>query len=573
MVVTIPTPLADQTIESLTAVMWAKNPWPTWKEAVKAIFGSSGINPGGLIHSGVQNCSQVLCGLGYKSLEELAANHLYLPIFKPFLDASTYRESQQLMIEGQTTKLVSLSRVQAVSTEIQFCQDCAEYEWRRHGHAFAHRSHRASGVQVCHIHGRALGRLRPEQHDELARHGLLIPTIEGSPAPWSMTELPLFGSHAFALKYARFAAAALSGRLLPSSIIARQAAYLDRLRSWSGGEKSPASTLARALRREASDEILAALRLHPSTGPSASWPALILEGPAHAQNPIANLLVISLLFADSDDFNHAISRHADHPPITAVRTRRTKWGFSRVGLSVQMIQDILREPSLVIIAQKHDVFFETIEDFLHFFPRLAARRPQALRRRRYRLARLAVRSLLKRQPNASRADLIKEAPTSYEWLRRYDGQWLDNMLPSTRSKPLPVTPYDSAFDSKIAGTTAQLLTILQTEGDGHLRRTWSRLTTLLEPQVKKDIRAGRLPIAKASLKSLVESATGHSNRCLARIADLLLQGDGVTARTWACDLLLAYPNDRRVIDQVLILIPYHKDRLEIVETADAFSAN
>ena len=90
------------------------------------------------------------------------------------------------------------------------------------------------------------------------------------------------------------------------------------------------------------------------------------------------------------------------------------------------------------------------------------------------------------------------------------------------------------------------------------------------------VRAGDKPVRIASksirCRSLNERILGRDERFRGVMTftlpeTLWLAEEGIE------DLLLAYPNDRRVIDQVLILIPYHKDRLEIVETADAFSAN
>jgi hypothetical protein len=107
-------PVPGQTIESQVAAHWLRNPWPTWDDAAKAVFGSAKTKSGSLIHGGWQEAFQNLEGAGCRTATELIERHSYLPLFRPFADAATYEKLFSALALGEVTKLSALCRSHAV---------------------------------------------------------------------------------------------------------------------------------------------------------------------------------------------------------------------------------------------------------------------------------------------------------------------------------------------------------------------------------------------------------------------------------------------------------------------------
>ena len=98
-------PVPDQTIESLVAATWLRNPWPTWEEAAAIVFGSAKTKSRRLVHGGWREAYAALDGAGYSTPDELVAAHSYLPLFQPFMEVAIYERLRSAPVEGKVARL------------------------------------------------------------------------------------------------------------------------------------------------------------------------------------------------------------------------------------------------------------------------------------------------------------------------------------------------------------------------------------------------------------------------------------------------------------------------------------
>lgn len=548
-------PLPDQTIESLVAVTWLRNPVSTWEEAAAIVFGSAKTKSRRLVHRGWREAFSALDGAGYRTPEEFVSAHSYLPLYQPFMELATYERLRSALVDGQVARLSALSRSRVLSTgPFRFCPLCSAREIAKSGYAVAHRSNQVSGVVACSEH--AVDLITFSAHERftisLRERGLHIPSpTHVSPDPQSTVRHPHRDPQDAELRYARLVDAALSGKIAPAPLRVRQLAFSVRLDERFQGRRTPGSTLSRLIREGHSAAALHEAALEIPLTRTAIWPALVADGSAFANHPVANLLVISVLFDDVEDYNHAIAKAASTDQYPVQNTDRLRLGALRDGLNSALIKDYLRDISLAEVALRHDMDLATAKSVLRQFPRLANHRRRANFRRRRSCHRAAALTLKQSHPRAARQDLKNLANADYAWLSHHDREWLDSNFPLKRPLRERASLYDVNLDISTAASTSTVVEQLAREGREHSRRNWSLLVNCFGKEIQHQLRTGRLPIAAASLREREESKSQHRNRCLLRIREQVDRGCLHEARLWASELLMKNPGDRTVISRVL----------------------
>ena len=537
-------------MESVGALAWAKNPWSTWMETAKAVFGAATNNARTIIHAGVGPCFDALSGLGYYSPQELLANHSYLPIFRPFLTPRAYELSQQLMVEGNVRRLVNLSKFRAIAPSLRFCPACKSSDLKEHGYSYAHRSHQIVGIKACHLHGISLLELCAEGSDGFARHGLLMPETDGTPTTWQLTKPAEEEPSQFSIRYAQFVAAALNGTLRFVQAKNRQAAYRQRMSREPNGVKITPTSLTGLVRSEISDATLSHMGLGLASTATANWPAMFLDGSDYANHPVANLLVIALLFRDVADFNQAAANSDADEATEHVNLGSIGVGIPRAGMTMALIKSLLRPGSLVEIASKNGLDLYTVKKLLASYPSLAQRRPIALRRFERSVRRAKLQDFMADNPQVKRCDAELAMRAEYEWLMRHDRAWIDTALPASRRFARAIG-YDISIDVALAGKAHQLLGQVVAKDGEHARRSWSGLTSQLQLSEQTLLRFGRVPIATAAIRSLVETRIQHRDRCLSRISHCIDNGNSTQAKRLATELLMTYPRDKTIVGMVV----------------------
>lgn len=548
-------PVTGQTIESLVAATWLRNPWPTWEEAAAIVFGSAKTKSRRLVHGGWRDAFTALDGAGYRTPDELVTAHSYLPLFQPFMEVETYERLRSALVEGHVARLSALSRSRVLAGgPVRFCHLCTAREIAKRGYAVAHRSNQISGVVTCSEHGSGLVTFSAHERftSHLGEKGLHIPSMARlSPQPPCTPISPERDPTPAELRYAQLVDAALSGDIAPASLRARQLAFSDRLEERFQGRRAPGSTLSRLIREGHSTAALNEAALEIPLTRAAVWPALVVDGAAFAHHPIANLLVISVLFDDVDDYNQAITKAASadqsqlHDPVGL------RLGALKSGLNSALIKDYLRDISLAEVALRHDMDLATAKAVLRQFPRLAHHRKRASFRRRRSCHRAAALYLKQSHDRAARQDLKNLANADYSWLSHHDREWLDNNFPLKRPVRDDESLYDVNLDISTAASAVAVIDQLRCEGREHTRRNWTLLVGCFGKEVQRQLRTGRLPIAATSLRELEESKSQHRDRCLKEIYERVEAGCYSEAKLWASQLLLTHPADRSVISRVL----------------------
>jgi len=262
-------------------------------------------------------------------------------------------------------------------------------------------------------------------------------------------------------------------------------------------------------------------------------------------------LVISVLFDDVEDYNHAIAKAASTNQHSAQDTDCLRLGALRDGLNSALIKDYLRDISLAEVSLRHNIDLATAKSVLRQFPRLAHHRKRASFRRRRSYHRAAALTLKHSHPRAARQDLKNLANADYAWLSHHDREWLDGNFPLKRPLQKRASLYDVSLDISTAASAATVGEQLAREGRQHLRRNWSLLVDCFCKEIQRQLRTGRLPIAATSLREQEESKSQYRDRCLLRIREHVEAGCLREARLWASELLLTNPGDRTVMNRVL----------------------
>ena len=312
MLVNLPSPLPDQTIESWAAVIWLRNGWANWAEASKAMFGSATAKVDSPWHGGFAAFLRFLNGNAYNELGALKEAHGYLPLLKPFLLPSSYAT-----VLASNTATLPRSIAQGplgrlIKSKANYCPACVSDELVRHGFAFMHRVHQVLGVAVCAQHGTRLTTVTNLSNDQVVARGLLPPQCEPN---WQLQ--PEQEGRAITdgmRRYAAFAAAAMRHQLPTTSVWERLEVFAERLginpqlrASCRHGASLLASRVqamfTSALLRELDAEFLLELDAH--------IPSVLMGNSAWAQSATTNLLVISALFTGPNDFSSAVQRHRE----------------------------------------------------------------------------------------------------------------------------------------------------------------------------------------------------------------------------------------------------------------------
>jgi hypothetical protein len=551
----VSSPVPGQTIESMVAANWLWNSWTSWEGAAKVVFGSSKTKSGSLIHGGWSEAFEALQGEGFSSPLELIERHSYLPLFRPFADKATYQRLSTALAQGEVTKLSALCRSSATRVgSIRFCPACAAEDLRRLGYAVARRHHQVSCVEACPKHGVLTIPLTSSAPavERLAEHGLFVPKPDACRSQHDTLGVEQ-ATHASSaqVRYASLIEAALTGQLPPSPHHVRQQTILARLEDRYGAARIPGRTLVKLLREAFADSALAEAGLSLASNGGECWPALLVDGSAFSHHPIANLLVVALLFDDVPDYLNALEAIDIAPPQARLPPSGMQFGSIASVLQPALIKDCLRDLSLAEVAHRNGLDLTTVRSVLRQFPRLARQRQQSCFRRKRKTHRAAALELKRTHPRAARQDLKNLSNADYAWLAQNDRQWLDEQFPMVRPPRDRSHLYDIHLDSSAAAFASSLPELLASTGRGGVRRTWSLMLQCFGPETQKQLRTGRLPIAVRSLRAHEESKAQHRERILRDIQTQVAQSHLCAAKQLAKELLKSQAQDEALIERVL----------------------
>ena len=346
MVVNLPSPLPDQTIERWATLIWLRNGWANWASASKAMFGSAQVKVDSPWHGGFAPFLRFLNGAAYNELSGLKEAHGYLPLLKPFLHPSSYASVLASETATRPRCIAQGPLGGLIKRTANYCPACVSDELDRHGFAFMHRAHQILGVAICAQHEARLLTVASPSNDQLVERGVLPQQCEES---WQFqSEQDDCNVTEGMRRYAAFAAAAMHQQLPATSVWERLEVFAERLGinpKVSASCQLGASLLAsrvqvmfpHAILRELNAEFLLELDAH--------IPGVLMGNSAWAQSATINLLVIATLFTDPDDFSSSVRRHQEKSlsaaeDLNIERSLPPPFGLIRDLLRVQPIKNI-----------------------------------------------------------------------------------------------------------------------------------------------------------------------------------------------------------------------------------------
>lgn len=346
MLVNLPSPLPDQTIESWAAMAWLQNGWANWASASKAMFGSATAKVDSPWHGGFAAFLRFLNGNAYYELGALKEAHGYLPLLKPFLLPSSYAT-----VLASNTVTLPRSIAQGplgglIKPQAYYCPACVSEELDQQGFAFMHRVHQVLGVAVCAQHGARLVTVTNLSNDPVVARGLLPLQCEPN---WQLQPEPEGCAITDGMRrYAAFAAAAMHHQLPTTSLLERLEVFAERLDinpQLRASCHHGASLLARRVKAMFPPVLLRELNAEFLLELDAHIPSVLMGNSAWAQSATTNLLVIATLFIDPKDFSSAVQHHREKA-LSAVENLNVKgsmpppFGLIRDLLKVQPIKNI-----------------------------------------------------------------------------------------------------------------------------------------------------------------------------------------------------------------------------------------
>jgi len=505
-----PLPYPDELFYSICARFSDRMRYPKMRYAITEILGV-GARPGVDLPGRIDSFISALPPGHHYTADLVIDNHTLLPFLAPFLTkerVQRLREEMRRSGGGSGGVRAGLSAGRGpLPVHIRFCPDCAQQDRNRYGERYWHRVHQLPGVVVCPDHGVFL-----ENSDVLSSNsstkGLVFFSADSSIGEVAASPLnPLDGHHSMLLDVARSAAWVLRQKNLASDpeLLCMRYRYLLT-------ERGLATHTGR-LRR---DELEASFRSHYPLGfleqlgcgldqnPVANWLPRLVHCSSRLKPPVMHLLLMHFLRCTAEGFFslsmedkpfgegpwtclNPVCAHYRQAVIreyetVAAHDRRRVWGvfscecgfvYSRIGPD-QAEDDRFRRDRIELHGPLWEAELErlwgdpavsvnSISDALgvsnYTVYKQAARlglafpRPGLDTSAKRNLYRQEWLSTQQEYPGAGITSLRRREPRLYDWLAKYDPEWLNQNTPRLRPE-FSCVDWD-ARDQQLAGDVAR----------------------------------------------------------------------------------------------------------------------
>lgn len=431
----IPRPSEEQTLPSLAAQVWIANGYPGWFETVRRVFhGSNRFARQRALHEGFIHSFEVLNGLGYSSVQEMLTHHSYLP----FLDAFSSTEALGLVREmlcadnfGRLKNLPGIGLRNLLDPNAKYCPECAEQDLLNYGVVHARRVHQFLWLDYCPHHECRLGYCWDGRRGlSPARYGIASENeVRNVLLPCVLNQVEKSPTQ----HLGKWAIAAFDGQLPGCTRRARLACLNHGAASRFGNARNSNRALHELLTHTYGREFLQKIGMSVTSGPMRYWPELLLSGSAYLDNPLANLLVISILFSSPNEYRR-IQRECEL--VRSCAEPYQQRGGVRVTVGLSLAKSLLTEKSLRSIAREQELAERTVASLLDTFPRIRERRSfSILRAQRRRMRRTLVRFLETNTPRTRQSFRAYDSAAAC-WLKKNDREWYDHHLaPAVAGRP------------------------------------------------------------------------------------------------------------------------------------------
>ncbi len=576
----IPEPQPDQTMESLAALAAIGNGL-SGPEAAWRLFGAKNQrsirNP---FHDGVQTLFRELAGAGFNSSQDLLDQHGFVRLFKPFVPGELYAHACRKLLEDKPNGIayvLGTTGSSPFSPGWRYCQKCMRDQIDTLGYAYPRRSDQVLAKMTCSVHSTPLVTIRSVPEQIKLKWGLVVsPDVKSLRDGWTFDPSPIDGKEAPPTTIGIWVDAAVSGELQCTRSAVRRHLILNRLASRLSlpqGHKALPGKLVNLVHRQYSSAYLKHVGLPIAEERAVEWPAMLASGSAFVDHPIANLLVLAMLFESPSEFN----KQANEVLVPAVHSESTlrvpMRGFPSVTWRLGLLKDILRLPSLDDVAAKHGLNTATLLERLTSYPNIRRRRRLYLKNQTKRRHRATLSFALSNNPDLRRAKFMNDYKTAYNWLVKNDRIWLLDMLPldglrATKNREELLRAQQHDQDQRVAKLVTEAAQVLW-GSRVPMRVTRGRIIEVLSVTDARNLSCGLHPEAQRALDSLVETSREYEARVLVRLEELINESDAAATKQWTAQLLqqFSYRTDvvTKVVDKLFAVcaLPSGKEAMAI----------
>lgn len=488
---------------------------------VTELFGKPGIRVDRPFHGGFGHFAEHFADGAEPCPSAMARDHSMLGLFRPFVAPERFERALKQTIGDSVTGVYEVigARATGVFRESPgVCLKCVEGDIRDHRPPHYQRVHQVIACQVCPEHGTPLTTICascgvPLRYTEL-------PSNEchscGATLEPGTLDVGLASNPELATRLAKVIQWFLNSTLTITDEACRLATLRERTRTAvRSGSGAIGDNLALRLTQAYGPSFLDQLGLAPNSAPRFGWPALMIHGRLLSADPIANSLLIALLFESVDDYARSSVAIASNAVVSEPSQRQP---LACSQITRRIVQDALGPERLADVAQKHGLGSQILTKWVAAYPGLSERRRDSGIRIQLRRCKRKILTQLGDQAGLSRTQVALTNRSEIAFVLKHDRAWLDFHLPRKTNLSGATARRSDTLDVSRDREFAEALRMLVTQEmalKGRPRRlSPSRVLRMsgLEP----------LPVSKrlefretlAAIDEASESVNDYYKRCL-----------------------------------------------------------
>lgn len=468
--------------------------------------------------------------------------HTLLPIYQPFYPRQCYAQAQKILSTNWVGGLPRLlGDIHSRMQQPAICPKCISEDLTRYGFSYWRIYHQLTLVECC-----------PQHQTLLLTH---CPACEAPLVDLNNWILPNFGcphckqalpvtqisdsveSQAFLIRLAKFVEDAFLEQIPFVSERVRWAIYQNQAQKLKIHFRNNLWwKLSQLLIERYGSDRLERLDLSLTSGKTQGWIGLANLGIAYAADPTANLLMLSLLFKDTNDFVTATKEFDadmdidDKPYLDKGVLYLKKEG----GFNFDLLRSIVKsEKSSTEISHQYQIDVDLIKQLIKKHPKLQAARKRFRHRKQINQYRKKLADEVRQGSIKSIEDSKYINNKRYLWMLKHDHEWLIAFIENQpfNDNIIDIENLDE-MDQQLAQTVSTICEAEFQKTRDPERITRYRFLEQFGYRTKLLIKNGRLPKTQQAIESHVEDFRSFTLRkLLTAISALMKEGRPISQET------------------------------------------
>lgn len=350
------------------------------KKLISELFGRASIRPEQLVHAGFGHFAASYMPNDGKRRDDLPLAHSMLGLLSPFLSSGRL---QQVIRKANGNCVSAIYELNSIQKSKVFrgspavCLDCVDSDLRKLPFAYHRRLHQVTSVTVCPDHGTPLIVCCDSCRKTFSYEDL--PSLHcqscGEPLRAEAPGQPSISNPEVAVKFAKAIQACLNGMIPYVDAATRVSALRHRVGLVVGNRSGVVGdNLAMSLCNAYGRPYLESVNLRTDRMPTFGWPALLISGMSLIAHPIANCLLIALLFESIDDYRKALDAAVDSSCDTTIPTMGP---IAASRISLKVLKDILRLYGIREVASRNNIPYHILKKWVIAYPGLSERQKKS----------------------------------------------------------------------------------------------------------------------------------------------------------------------------------------------------